>query len=396
MTADLKPCRWRSPTAKRDRIACSSNKIAGAKHSLPLTICEKCPYTDHAPVAAVIPITWHPCIHRGERRLHPPEAPDNIRDWRPCDHPDKPLGEAVCQCRGCSPQCRGYVDSNRVQVVPIPQPDEYVAPLTCSRKWMGRAESHAAIAAVSVVICHLNTIDDLELGVAMWRAQTIKPYIIIIDTGSPSGLHARLEKMRGDDCEIHYIRTAAYVHSSAPVGVAMDLAFTVCPSQYLFSTHSDVYPRRQDFLEWMLGQCSAKTPVIGWQMSPRENIERELWAESVSHTATIWHADTMRAIGLRWDFRWWFAATGESARPGWPDTESPPNLCLQLAGISPVLLGPEPNHELHETHWFWHARSQASVRAYGNGSELCRRISAYGDEARRRAAALLAEWRTRA
>lgn len=31
-----------------------------------------------------------------------------LRDWRFCEHPTKPLGEAVCGCRGCGKKCSGY------------------------------------------------------------------------------------------------------------------------------------------------------------------------------------------------------------------------------------------------------------------------------------------------
>lgn len=53
-----------------------------------------------------------PCRHLGDeltaaeretRRL------DHLRKWTFCLHVDKPLGEAACGCRGCGPNCRGYV-----------------------------------------------------------------------------------------------------------------------------------------------------------------------------------------------------------------------------------------------------------------------------------------------
>jgi hypothetical protein len=34
---------------------------------------------------------------------------DHARRWALCLHPDRPLGEAVCGCKGCGPGCRGYV-----------------------------------------------------------------------------------------------------------------------------------------------------------------------------------------------------------------------------------------------------------------------------------------------
>jgi hypothetical protein len=39
---------------------------------------------------------------REERKL------SHGRTWSLCLHPQQPLGEAVCGCRGCGPSCKGY------------------------------------------------------------------------------------------------------------------------------------------------------------------------------------------------------------------------------------------------------------------------------------------------
>lgn len=33
---------------------------------------------------------------------------DHRKEWMRCDHPDQPLGAAVCRCKGCGPKCPGY------------------------------------------------------------------------------------------------------------------------------------------------------------------------------------------------------------------------------------------------------------------------------------------------
>lgn len=33
---------------------------------------------------------------------------DHRRNWHWCQHERKPLGDAVCGCRGCGPACPGY------------------------------------------------------------------------------------------------------------------------------------------------------------------------------------------------------------------------------------------------------------------------------------------------
>lgn len=52
-----------------------------------------------------------PCFYRG-RELTGPERMarglDHAKAWALCDHPKKPLGEAVCPCMGCGPACPGY------------------------------------------------------------------------------------------------------------------------------------------------------------------------------------------------------------------------------------------------------------------------------------------------
>lgn len=52
-----------------------------------------------------------PCRFQG-RELTGPERQlaglDHVRKWRYCLNPTHPLGERVCECRGCGPTCPGY------------------------------------------------------------------------------------------------------------------------------------------------------------------------------------------------------------------------------------------------------------------------------------------------
>lgn len=243
-------------------------------------------------------------------------------------------------------------------------------------KWLGSFNAMEA-AAVTVVIPHLSTPELLEAAVPLWLLQEGKPYILIVDTGSSEADCQRIEKLRSDRVEIHYLKAHGHVHSSAPVGLAMDFATARVASPFMFSTHTDVFPKRKDFLKWMSSQCTAEVPVVGWQMSERTG---EQWKECVSHTATMWHMPTMRKIRLSWNFLWWYEHTGEPRYKtnGYPDTEQPPNLSLKLAGITPKLLGPEPNWEIHQTEWFTHARSNTCSKVHlPDGSDLRERVKAY-------------------
>ncbi len=44
------------------------------------------------------------CSHLGDRV----DRPGQVREWRACGHPDKPLGPLVCKCKGCGLGCPGY------------------------------------------------------------------------------------------------------------------------------------------------------------------------------------------------------------------------------------------------------------------------------------------------
>ncbi len=53
-----------------------------------------------------------PCEHLGKRLSAAEKGAADLRDgrdWRHCGHPRQPLGQVVCQCRGCGPgTCWGY------------------------------------------------------------------------------------------------------------------------------------------------------------------------------------------------------------------------------------------------------------------------------------------------
>jgi hypothetical protein len=80
---------------------------------------------------------------------------------------------------------------------------------------------------VSVCIPHIDTPEQLELCVGLVRQQTIRPYIMVIDTGSPPEVCEKIEKLRDQDLEVHYIKSHSYVHSSAAVSAALDLGFAI-------------------------------------------------------------------------------------------------------------------------------------------------------------------------
>lgn len=259
-----------------------------------------------------------------------------------------------------------------------------IAPLG-TRELYRRAEGRITVKPweykVSVAIPHLDSLELLRSVVELHRLQTIKPYIMVIDTGSPEAVVKELEEMRAEDLEIHYVRSHAYRHSSAPVTTAMDVAFALTRTQYLFCTHSDVFPRRRDFLEWMIGQCGEASPAVGWEMSPRVGING--WKGTLSHTATMLYMPVMWMIGATWSMDRWYSAnpTAPPTRNGWPDTETCIDEVFRNWGVKKVILGGELNFERQITDWWDHVRSITSLRLYAKDSDVHQKAEGYSAEA---------------
>jgi hypothetical protein len=296
----------------------------------------------------------------------------------------------VIDCPSCRAGGKGY------------EPDTYrlVAPVGTGH-YHGRAARKPWEYRVTAALPHLGTPDELALAVDLLRLQAERPYLLVIDTGSPPAVRARLERMRAEDLEVHFVLGHGYVHSSAPVAAAMDLAFALCRTEHLFATHTDVFPLRRDMLSYLLGLCTPAVPVVGWEMSPRTS---GAWKGAVSHTATAFHMPAMRRLGVTWSFERWYEANGVPPGPtqGWPDTESTLRRCLDVAGVKPLLLGPEANFARQTgvasylgdpRGWFDHARSLPGLRAYAAGGELHRRAERYAAQAVADARARLSRWR---
>lgn len=223
---------------------------------------------------------------------------------------------------------------------------------------------------VTVAIPHLNTLESLMVCIEILRHQTIKPYIIVIDTGSYPHVIDQLALIRSEDLEIHYLASNAYRHSSEPVARALDLAHAVCQTDLLFHTHSDCFLRRFDFVESLVQVCTEKAPVIGYRMSPRDWITNE-WEKAVGHTATMIHNPTMLANGISWNMLRLEKEFGISLNNtgGWPDTETVFNKLLQRAGIKPVFIGYDQNYVRQMDDNIDHVRSYPGSRVYGSWNE---------------------------
>lgn len=63
------------------------------------------------PLIATVEPPPAPCKYVGDEltgKQRDARELDHQRRWAFCLHEQKPLGEAVCPCRGCGPNCSGY------------------------------------------------------------------------------------------------------------------------------------------------------------------------------------------------------------------------------------------------------------------------------------------------
>lgn len=236
--------------------------------------------------------------------------------------------------------------------------------------WRGVAAREPREYRVQVVIPHLDTPEPLELAVDMWRAQTVRPFICIIDTGSLWPHLQRVLALEADDVEVHLIRGRGWQHPSQPVSVAQDVALAVCQSEFQFCTHSDVFPMRPDLLEKYLHLCGERAPVVGYEISPRDNVSpgwlQQNWRGLVGHSATMLHVPTIKRHGITWDYQRTFAACPE-LDPGETsnfDTEVGFGIALHAAGITPVLVGHDVNYRRQVDANIDHVRSHSSSKQY--------------------------------
>ena len=244
-------------------------------------------------------------------------------------------------------------------------------------------------------IPHLNTIETLRVCIEVLRAQSLRPFIMVIDTGSPPEVCAQLEAMRADDLELHFLAANGYQHSSEPVTFALDTAQSRCPCELMFHTHADCFLRRRDFLETTARQCSAATPVIGYRMSPRAWATDE-WQWMVGHTATMLHMPTIRRIGATWSMQRMHHAFGYDWKNlgAWPDTETGFNHALRDAGVTPLFIGDDRNGERQVDDNIDHARSYAGSKTYS--AHYHAKASEWMTDALREAGERIVSWRATA
>lgn len=272
-----------------------------------------------------------------------------------------------------------------------------IAPLRGSgvtAPWEGNVVKKPWEYKVTAAIPCLDTAETVEICIELLRLQTEKPYIILIDTGSCLEQRVIVEKLHAEDCEVHFLRLNGVQNPSDFPAMAMDVAFALCRTEYIFATHADCFLRKRTFLADMIHLCERESPVVGYEMSPRQHDD---WHGMVSHTATIYHMPTMDKIGFGWSLRRLCNMYNiknykpSALRPGWPDTEILGNYILRQHKITPLLIGHEENFTRQIDDNIDHLRSYTAGKLYS--PSYFKKATKWFEKAKEEALKRIDEWK---
>ena len=237
------------------------------------------------------------------------------------------------------------------------------APLPMS--WEGLCVRKPWDYEVTAVVPCVDLVDELEVCVELLRLQTNRPYIVVVDTGSEWHHAQRIERLRAADLEVHQIRSNGVQHPSQLVSVAMDLAFSLCVTPYLFATHQDCFLRNRNFLKRFVGEMRDGLSVYGYSVTERWHSK---WRQDAfGHTATMFDMAQMRRIGAGWSMIRLADTRGYSRFPeagSWPDTETLINEQVREAGLKVKLICGEKNYERFVDEHVDHCRSLPGAMLY--------------------------------
>jgi glycosyltransferase involved in cell wall biosynthesis len=278
--------------------------------------------------------------------------------------------------------------------------NQYVAPLrgngvnTTHSPWEGKCQKKPWEYKVTAAIPCIDTAETLEICVELLRLQTERPYLIVIDTGSCGEQLEKMFSFQQEDCEVHFLRLNGVQHPSDFPAMAMDVAFALCRTEFMFATHADCFLRKRNFIEELLELVLTKTPVVGYEMSPRAHND---WKGMVSHTATLYHMPVMDKIGFGWSLRRLcnmydikdYKPT--PLRPNWPDTEILGNYILRYHKIKPHLIGSEQNFSRQVDENIDHLRSYTSGKLYS--PPYFQQAHEWFEKAKAEAKERIAEWK---
>jgi hypothetical protein len=288
---------------------------------------------------------------------------------------------------------------NRLQEIEIEktEPTPLYGVLTEKKPWEGTFQKKPWNYEVTAIIPHINTSETLPICIELLRLQTIKPFIIIIDTGSIEEHYQKIIDLRDEDVEVHTMHLNGVRHPSDYPAMAMDMAFSLCRTEFLFATHADCFLRKKNLLEEFLQLCKTKSPAVGYELSPRAHKD---WKGMLSHTASMYHMPTMDKIGFGWSLRRLCNRyrivdySPDPNKPNWPDTEILGNYILKENNITPYIIGPEENQTRTLDDNIDHFRSYGAAKMYSPG--YFPKVSSWYGEAKKEALLRIETWKNEA
>ena len=271
----------------------------------------------------------------------------------------------------------------------VPQPGEFY-PVT----WQGKLHRKPWHYAITAAIPCFNHARETALVIELLRLQTCRPYIILVDTGSTPRELAKLEALRAQDLELHLLRRNAMQHPCDSIASAMDLAFSLADTPYIFTTHQDCFLRARHFLQHLLDNIHGLA-AIGYQLSPRKFPG---WEQHLGHTATLFSLAEWDRLGATWSLRRAASLLG-IGRPANGlfaldsiDTEAAFNARFIQAGAKTAFVGTEQNFVRTKDDFIDHCRSLICTGLYYPDHYAVART--WADDAMLEAAKRIRLWRS--
>lgn len=245
---------------------------------------------------------------------------------------------------------------------------------------------------ITAVIPCLDHAEETALCVELLRLQTIRPYIMLVDTGSEQHQFADLCRLRAEDLEIHTIRSNGTPHPCDIIAAALDLCFSLADTPYIYTTHQDVFLRSRYFLEYLYTNIPGMA-VLGYRLSPRNNIQ---WQKMFGHTATLFDLAKWDEIGATWTLRRASRQQGCNHKmppPGelwYIDTEHAANTSIIASGHKIGFCGTEENLQRTVDDNIDHCRSLICTSLYA--PEYHARALIWTELAKQEARARIRSW----
>lgn len=102
--------------------------------------------------------------------------------------------------------------------------------------------------SVTTIIPVLEWTPLLDTVIEALRLQSTPPLIVLVDTGSIETTD-KLSSLRSIDLEVLSIRSQGWKHPSWPVAAALDTAWSIVSTEFVFLTHNDCVLKTQQHLQ---------------------------------------------------------------------------------------------------------------------------------------------------